>query len=338
MKTYSRIARPAGAIAIGLLITVIVAASVGAESEAESLHDSEYAGLRARAEDAMRKLRLSDAATLYRKLTKLTPHDGDAWFGLGAAYELTRRRAKAIEAYTGALEKNPGHYRAMENLARMFETRAEDVEKALDLYRQALALDPRPVWKENLRVWIKMLESRATMTESSAITSLRRGHRHARESDHEQALTAYTEALNRNSQLYQAHFGRGLCFARAGRHGEALNEYTKGLSICPTYPGGLVLRGKAWERIGRIQQAHADYKAAIRVDPGDPEAAFYYARAMEREGKKRIALQWYRRALSSRPPPRLRPKIGKAAAQVRPAATAQERRTARVFDTWGGLW
>lgn len=338
MKRYWNIARRAGAIAIGLLITMSVAGLAGAESEVESLHDSEYAALRARAEDAVRALRLSEAATLYRKLTKLTPDDADAWFGLAAVHELTRRGKKAIEAYTRALEKNPGHYRSMENLARIYETRAEDVEKALELYKRALALDPRPVWKENLRVWIKMLESRATMSESTAIASLRRGHRHARERDHEQALAAYTEALNRNSQLYQAHFGRGLCFARAGRHEQALNEYTKGLSICPTYPGGLVLRGKAWERIGRIQQAHADYKAAIRVDSGDPEAAFRYARVMEREGKKRIALEWYRRSLSFRPSSKLRSQIERAEARVRAAATAQERRTARIFATWGGLW
>jgi len=69
---------------------------------------------------------------------------------------------------------------------------------------------------------------------------------------------------------------RGNVYSEKGQYDQAISAYTKALEIIPSYSAAYYNRGNAYSEKGQYDQAIADYTKALAVDPRF--AAAYYDR------------------------------------------------------------
>lgn len=258
------------------------------------------------AEQAYAENRYHDAIRFYTEASKDPSEQSSALLGRGMAYEMVNQPQKAIEDYKRAIDVDPNNYRAMENLAGIYERGGRNISEAIVFYRHALQLDPRPEWGENIPAWIAMLESRLRPQISSAVGCWHLANRKATAGDVRGAEAAYTKAIILNPVMFQAYFRRGLLRRKAGDLNGAISDFEATVRISPTFRGGLVQKGLTHEQMGNRTQAKEDLEHAVKVDPRDPEALYHLARFLENANELARAAQLYQRALSLRPNPELR--------------------------------
>ena len=207
------------------------------------------------AEKALEQGQYQRALSLYNTAASTSGGSARVFLGRGTVYEMLRKRQKAVKDYEKALELDAGNYRAMENLAGIHERGGKKIREAIELYSRALGLDPRPEWKENLAVWIAMLETRLEEHGPSAVQLWNRGNARLAKGDAESAEKMFTQAIELNPLLYQAFFSRGLLRRQKGDLKGAISDFDQCLKNAPSFPGGLVQRGLAYEAMGSGDQA-----------------------------------------------------------------------------------
>ena len=87
----------------------------------------------------------------------------------------------------------------------------------------------------------------------------------------EKARTSYDQALQLNSNQYNAYLGLGELLEKQSRLDDAISNYSKAVELRPTDTGFLLL-GRALERTGRRSEALAAYQTALKLSPEMPEA------------------------------------------------------------------
>jgi tetratricopeptide (TPR) repeat protein len=312
---------------------MIPVASTAASPEPQSMppHPSQadIGQLEESAARAHDESRFHEAIGIYSRLLKVSPQRSSALYGRGLAFEVVNRPDKAEEDYRNAILSDPGDYRAMESLAGLWERRGDHTGDAVELYRRALNLDPRPEWQEHLRFCIATLESRLRPRRDSAVGCWHRGNERLARGDSSSAFLWYTRALTLDPLMFQAFFSRGLLRLNNGDFETAITDFDEALRIAPRLRGGLVHRGLACERMGDAGRALRDLKQAVALDAGDPEAWFHLGRLQEENGDLAESVDAYRRALLRRPPPELarevRERMGKAEAAGARAGNQNEK-------------
>lgn len=258
------------------------------------------------AEQAYSERRYQDAIRLYTEASKTPSEQSAALLGRGMAHEMVNQTQKAVEDYKKAIEADRKNYRAMENLAGIYERGGRYISEAITLYQHALKLDPRPEWKENLAAWIAMLETRLQPQTSSAVGCWHLANRKAKAGDTQEAEALYTKAIKLNPAMFQAYFNRGLLRRGMGNESGAVEDFESTVRISPTFRGGFVQKGLTHDLMGNRAQARQDLEQAAKVDPRDPEALYYLARLLENANELARAAQLYLGALGLRPKPELR--------------------------------
>jgi tetratricopeptide (TPR) repeat protein len=221
------------------------------------------------------------------------------------AHEMLNRPEKAAEEYRKAIEADPGNYRAMENLAAIFERDGAKISEAIELYKKALALDPRQEWKDHCAACIVMLESRLRPEDASAVGCWNLGNRKALAGDDRGAEAMYTRAINLDPGLFQAYFSRGLLRLKSERLQDALADFDETARIAPRLRGAFIQHGLVHEKLGNIAQAGQSFERAAANDPHDPEAWFHLGRMREYSKEYLSAMECYQEALGQRPKPEL---------------------------------
>ena len=128
-------------------MTVEVLLRAGRDEEAErelarlaADGDEEAVLLAARAAQAQRRFDLS--IPLLERLAAAAQPSPDALFLLGSAYERTGRLGEAEEVFERLLERVPTHHPALNYLGYMWADRGENLDRALELVRRAVAAEP----------------------------------------------------------------------------------------------------------------------------------------------------------------------------------------------------
>ena len=138
------------------------------------------------------------AQTQWEKARELDPRNPAAWNNLGDIYSHGGGEDKVFECYEKAIEINPKEPVYLENLAvtvylyrktaqeRYHLTEQQVFDKSLELYRKALALDPKNFtlacnyaesfygtnparWEDGLAAWTDVLKIAATPTEKEGV-------------------------------------------------------------------------------------------------------------------------------------------------------------------------
>jgi len=289
-------------------------------------------------EQALRDGRFQEAISLYAQAAKIGAPLGSSYLGRGMAHEMVNQPDKAVEDYKRAIEADPSNYEAMENLAGIWERGGQHIPHAIELYGRALELDPRPEWRENLAVWIKILGTRLQSEDSSAVTCWHKGNDKVLRGDLESAKTAYSRSIELNPGMFQAYYSRGLVRVKQGDLKGALKDFDETVRLSPTLRGGLIQRGLVHEQLGDFQKALDDFSQAADVDPRDPQAFYQRGRMLEQDGNMEAALQSYQAAMLLKP----KPELLKVLSERTVAASAARNLNGNMMPTGSkkpkGLW
>jgi tetratricopeptide (TPR) repeat protein len=124
------------AAAVAVICGVILAACGGASSSSPTVDPHLTAGIKAEA-SGNSALAVSD----FLAVVKADPSDKLAWYDLGVIAHRAGQDPEAIRDYRAALVAHPTYFPALYNLA-ILQT-ARDPKGAVQLYRRALAVEPR---------------------------------------------------------------------------------------------------------------------------------------------------------------------------------------------------
>lgn len=86
--------------------------------------------------------------------------------------------------------------------------------------------------------------------------------------DYDNAIAAYTQAINDVNVSCNAVYGLGVTYLRAGQMDNADATFTRYLTDCGQEFRALVMRGEAREQLGRPVDAVSDYLQAMTLNPG----------------------------------------------------------------------
>lgn len=308
------------------------------EEQLTAQTDAEVLDLEKRAEEAFLENRFQDSVKIYTQAIGKALDRSSLYFGRAMALEMLRRPKKAVEDYERALKLDPDNYWAMEGLAGILEREGRDIGRAIILYDRALARDPRSEWKENLAVWIKMLQSRLRLPDSSPIALWKQGNREAQEGKASEALALYTKAIALDPLFYQAYYRRGLVRVEQGDLKGALKDLDATVGLSPELRGALIQRGLIHEHLGNDEQALEDLMRAAEIDSRDPFAHYHLGRLSEKHGLYVDASYSYKQALKLKPKPELRNRLQHRMAVVRnPVKLALQQRS-RIRRIMKELW
>jgi len=87
------------------------------------------------------------------------------------------------------------------------------------------------------------------------------------EQRYDDAITAFSKAIEIIPGDYQAYNGRGVVWALKGDFDKAIDDYNKALEIRPGYAEAYNNRGYARTQTGELQAALDDYSRALEINP-----------------------------------------------------------------------
>ena len=100
----------------------------------------------------------------------------------------------------------------------------------------------------------------------------RDGERLYNRKKYDEAIKAYTEAIELTPNDYSLFNNRGVSYHTKGEFEKAIADYTKSVELNPYHFSAYNNRGAAYEDIGIIEQAVADYRKALELEPDNKTA------------------------------------------------------------------
>jgi Flp pilus assembly protein TadD len=118
---------------------------------------------------------------------------------------------------------------------------------------------------------------------------------------HDDAISAFGQALHVEPDNPDLHNELGIALARRRRFDDAATSYRHALRLQPGHPDAHNNLGNALRNLGRLDEAVACFREALRLRPHYPEAYNNLGIALTRQGKFDEAFGSYRQALRLRP-------------------------------------
>jgi Flp pilus assembly protein TadD len=290
------------------------------------------------AEKALSESRFTDAVRLYTLAVERNPSESSFFLGRGTAHEMVNQNRKAEEDYRTAITLDRGNFRAMEKLAGLYERQGARIDEVIPLYKRALELDPRPVWKEYLAFCVAMMENRLQPADSSAVACWNRGNENAVAGKEAEAEFLYSRAVEVAPHMFQAYFSRGLLRMRKRDFESAVKDFDVALRLCPRLRGCLVQRAMAHDQLGSREKAFEDLEQAVKVDPRDPEAHYRLGVLWEGRNEFTRARECYLEALRLKPKGELRKQVEDRAASVQGMTRAIGKRPGETPPRSRNFW
>ncbi len=246
------------------------------------------------ADEAYREKQYNEAIKLYERIAdRALGH-----FGAGLSYEMLSRPEKAVEEYKKSINADSMNYRAMENLAGLYEKSEENIYQAINLYVRALALDPRKEWRTCLPLWIKVLKSRFRDLENSPVGLFHEAENKSQQGDYDAAIKLYSQAIRLNPDMFQAFFNRAMAHLKNGNREAALSDLYETVKLSPDFRGAYLNICLIKESLGDLDGCLDAVASAVKYDPNDPEALFHMGRISELTGAYDKSMECYVKALS----------------------------------------
>jgi tetratricopeptide (TPR) repeat protein len=89
----------------------------------------------------------------------------------------------------------------------------------------------------------------------------------------QEAVAAYSKAIQLRPAFTNAYYNRGLCFESLKQWDKALADYTTVITQEPKRESGYVQRGDAYTQLRKYDEAVDDYQKALALNPADKKAA-----------------------------------------------------------------
>ncbi|MDT2020660.1 tetratricopeptide repeat protein [Methylocella sp. CPCC 101449] len=224
----------------------------------------------------------------YSEAIRLKPDYALAFNNRGISYQNKSDFNRALEDFEQALRIQPEYQKATDN-------RAETVK-----LREAAAVGDIPQNYGQLRA---LCNSNASSDEqtiqgcSGVISAVRppqddltkafynRGIAYNNQSQSDQALQDYDQAINHKPDYVIAYNNRGLIYSRKGDQDRAIMDYDQAIRINPNYALAYNNRGLAYFRKGDYDRAIENYDRAIKLNPDYLRAIENRADAVKRKAQ-----------------------------------------------------
>ncbi|MFT8352515.1 tetratricopeptide repeat protein [Clostridium saccharoperbutylacetonicum] len=180
---------------------------------------------------------------------------------------------KDYETLINANKENPRYYPFLKK-GQIFEELRE-YEKALECYKEVLALDP-----ENRTI-------------NNSI-----GEMYDALDDYDKALDYYNKQIEIEKGAYY-YLNRGLLYARNGKFDEAEDDYRCAIELEPENPHGYNSLGYLYERKNEAEKSIPYYKQAIEADADKRDLRFYrnIIACYKKLDEEKLALEYYDKAI-----------------------------------------
>jgi len=174
---------------------------------------------------------LETALVMFVEAASLDPQDSHSLYAIGAIHENRGNQEQAVRAYRRAVEVNPKHALAQQQLGAA-QLRARDLDAAEASLNAALAADPK-LWRAH-----DLLGVIADMREQ-----------------HEEAIAHYSSAIALQPSEPSIVNNRGYSYYLSGDYDAAEADFRLALRIDQNY-------GRAWQNLGLVRARQQRYDEA----------------------------------------------------------------------------
>ena len=183
----------------------------------------------------------------------------------------------AIEAYSHAIDLNPGYADAFNNRGNAYSD-IDEPDQAIKDYDTAIELKPDyadPYHNRGVTYDLKGEINRAIEDYSMAIqlntdysnSYYNRGVAYEKKGEVDRAIEDYNMAIQLNTDYVRAYNNRGILYRKKGEINRAIEDYSMAIQLKPDYADVYYNRGIAYEKKGEVDRAIKDYNKAIELNP-----------------------------------------------------------------------
>ncbi|MCP5014915.1 MAG: tetratricopeptide repeat protein, partial [Ketobacter sp.] len=113
--------------------------------------------------------------------------------------------------------------------------------------------------------------------------------------------TLWSDVTAKSNGKARGHYNLGLAYALKGKHDQALSAYGEALRISPKKVEALHNIGVVYFEQGKTEQAVNQYQKALRIQPDYADAHFNLGVALAKQGNEKEALAHYMKVLELKP-------------------------------------
>jgi len=191
-----------------------------------------YAGLG----DYSRSILYFDSALVIK------PYEPDYITNKGITHQQAGYHDLAKDEFRRALEIDPGHALARQELANLIRNEGNQ-EEAIELYSEDISTNP-----------------------NSPVGYANRGYAHLLKGDNRRAIEDFDAAIRRNPKEPSSWLNRGIALLRVDLLEEAFSDFSMAIKLDPTLASAYMNRGNVLYRLGEYADALNDYDVAIIYD------------------------------------------------------------------------
>lgn len=218
----------------------------------------------------------ASAATEWREVLRLVPHEAEAFFHLGNLAQAATG-VDVEDYFREALKRKPDAVEVLNGLGLLLSARGRHAE-AIGQFEKALSIKPR------------FVEARVNL--GQVLAGLGRV---------EDARVQYESALRQDTNCVAAHINLGKLLSGLGRKEEAAQHYREALRLKPDQAVAHFNLGNALAALGHGPEATEHYAAAVRLRPDFVEARCNLGQELARSGRSREAREQFAEAVKLQP-------------------------------------
>lgn len=223
---------------------------------------------------------------------------------------------EAIAAATQHLKTKPGDFDSLWRRSRGYEAlgqrdkEIDDLTEMLKIKRNPLSLTARAsayIAKGNVKEGMDDLTEALNLEPKYAVAYFNRGMGYLKLKEYDNAIEAFSLALENNNRHVGAMVHRGLSHEMRGNYAAALADYSKAIEIDPN--GARAYNNRAWllatcpvESMRDVKLALSDAKTAVRLTGGrNRDFADTLAAAFAANGDYKSAIDIQQRVIDATP-------------------------------------
>lgn len=206
------------------------------------------------------------------------PDNAHAQASLGRWLAVNGRMAEAVAALEAAIRLDPNAVRPRVDLGDIHLASRRDVERAIKLYREAIALDGKHAGahyalgvaltrKGDAAAARAELEQAAVLSPGNPLPALGLAELFAAAGDLKQAEQYAREAVKTQPGLLQGRLVLGQVLEADGRYDEAMQQYRDMAATHPKLAAPHFHVGALLHRRGDLTEAATEYGKALKIDP-----------------------------------------------------------------------
>ena len=213
----------------------------------------------------------------YNRVIALRPKDPFRYYARGLAYQSMGEPTAALADFSKAISLRPSYmpfylararaYRALHkyslSLADYKKYAGGWTQAPVEILHEAIPVSLDAYRYDTAKEQLQSLEKQG---DDSSQRYVWQGRILQNENQLDEAISAFSKAVNRNPNLAEAYQLRGNAFKELGDYPAALEDYTQVLTLAPD-AYWFNRRGLTYEEMKNFEAAAADYTRALALDP-----------------------------------------------------------------------